>query len=413
MNAKIHLVVFAVASTLLGQFCLGFIPQARLAFKVKPNRDAKSSSKYAAAVDVSSSSASSHPASDVLNVVDNNLIEEEVTTAVRAPLKYIGPYPCLALRFPHLATASQRARNVTGISLDFVLDTAANTNTINGQVAKELDLEVVGHSLPGLGAGGAIAGADTFLLGDAQLDGLWGEPFTFMSDLSASALPVASPAAAGLLSLAFFHCFSGVEFQWNLQQQENVTIPPSVTFLCDDHDFDKISSEVTRVPIQTLPVTNLYTVTIDINGIQMPALLDTGSPITVLNEQAAIAAGVKTVELPTKNSNNPFAAFVDNIKNAEATAEAAARGDVLMIAGTNGQIVNLLKSTTPVPISLAGDSDNKVNFDTGYVYVGELPGLAAMNGLGIDSPPAVVLGMDVLRKRPRMILRAQVPEVYF
>jgi hypothetical protein len=39
--------------------------------------------------------------------------------------------------------------------------------------------------------------------------------------------------------------------------------------------------------------------------------------------------------------------------------------------------------------------------------------LAAMNGLGIDSPPAVVLGMDVLRTRPRMILRAQVPEIYF
>jgi hypothetical protein len=66
-----------------------------------------------------------------------------------------------------------------------------------------------------------------------------------------------------------------------------------------------------------------------------------------------------------------------------------------------------------VPISFVGDGDNKVSFDAGNVYVGELPGLAAMNGLGIDSPPAVVLGMDVLRKRPRMILRAQVPEVYF
>jgi hypothetical protein len=56
---------------------------------------------------------------------------------VRVPLKYIGPYPCLSLRFPDLATNSQRVRNATGISLDFVLDTAANINTIQQQVAQE------------------------------------------------------------------------------------------------------------------------------------------------------------------------------------------------------------------------------------------------------------------------------------
>ena len=96
--------------------------------------------------------------------------QDQQPNAVRAPLKYVGPYPCLALRFPHLATSSQRGRNVTGISLDFVLDTAANTNTLNGQVAQELQLEVVGEALPGVGAAGSIAGGDTYLLGDCQLD---------------------------------------------------------------------------------------------------------------------------------------------------------------------------------------------------------------------------------------------------
>ena len=39
--------------------------------------------------------------------------------------------------------------------------------------------------------------------------------FMFMKGLTASALPVASPAAAGLLGLAFFNCFEGgVEFRW-------------------------------------------------------------------------------------------------------------------------------------------------------------------------------------------------------
>ena len=89
---------------------------------------------------------------------DLQQLQQQQPNAVRAPLKYVGPYPCLALRFPHLATSSQRGRNVTGISLDFVMDTAANTNTLNGQVAQELQLEVVGEALPGVGAAGSIAG---------------------------------------------------------------------------------------------------------------------------------------------------------------------------------------------------------------------------------------------------------------
>ena len=36
----------------------------------------------------------------------------------------------------------------TSISLDFVLDTAANTNTINAMVAEELDLENSEEALP-------------------------------------------------------------------------------------------------------------------------------------------------------------------------------------------------------------------------------------------------------------------------
>ena len=36
----------------------------------------------------------------------------------------------------------------TSISLDFVLDTAANTNTINAMVAEELDLENSEVALP-------------------------------------------------------------------------------------------------------------------------------------------------------------------------------------------------------------------------------------------------------------------------
>jgi len=322
--------------------------------------------------------------------------DASTNTAVRAPLKYIGPYPCLALRFPELATSSQRSRNVQGVSLDFVLDTAANTNTINQQVAKELTLEVVGSALPGVGAAGTISGGETYLLGDAQLEGLSeGEEFTFMTGLTASALPVASPAAAGLLSLAFLQCFEGgVEFTWGTNT--NDATPPAVTFYGDS--VDTVLEGRTRVRIQRVPVTQLPSVTVEVNGVEMPALLDTGSPITVLNHQAAQQAGIETVSPP---KNNPIAALTNRLK---------AQDEVLTIMGVAGNPVHLLKSKQPCPVEM---SSGDVSFGEGHVYVGDLPGLAALNGLGVDSPPAVVLGMDVLRRRPSMLLRAQNNEVWF
>ena len=76
----------------------------------------------------------------------------------------------MPLRFPNLSTPSQRERNASGISLDWILDTAANVNTINSLVARELDLVKVGVAPGGVGAGGGIDGGDTFLLGDGELD---------------------------------------------------------------------------------------------------------------------------------------------------------------------------------------------------------------------------------------------------
>ena len=377
---------------------------------------------------------------------------------VRAPLKFVGPYPSIGLRFPHLSTSSQRERNVTGVSLDFVIDTAANTNTINGQVAQELELPVVGQALPGVGSAGYISGGETFELGDTQLefakveslvahtekagesipddiedDETVAAPFLFMKNLTASALPVASPSGAGLLSLAFLYCFQGgVEFNWGSSstaptlKDGMISNPPSIGFYGEHSDqVLKILADMTRVNIEPIPVTNLPSVTVSINGVEMKALLDTGSPITVLNKNAAKLAGIDTYRL-NKNkeekesggmfSKNPFSAIVDNFQQAQEVSKAAARGELLTIAGSTGQPVNLFKSKNTVQLSMpaaSGIEDDAVEFGDGRVYVGELPGLAALNGLGVDSPPAVVLGMDALRLKERMFLRAQDNEVYF
>jgi hypothetical protein len=354
---------------------------------------------------------------------DDDQQQQHQPTAVRAPLKYLGPYPALSLRFPNLATDSQRERNVTGVSLDFILDTAANTNTVNGQVAKELGLEIVGSPAPaGMGAGGPMEGGETYLFGDSQLDGLrlaeGEEPFTFMTDLTAAALPVASPASAGLLGLSFLQCFEGgVEFAWGQVEEDGKTITeyPSVTFYdaeSAEHSImkDEASSMANITP---LPLTLLPSIIVNVNGVEMPALLDTGSPITVLNAQAAKAAGIETTMDVTSltSGGNPFS----NMANSFKMAQAASRGEVLTLASNTGQPVYLVKSKDNVSVGVESgdDSDSIIDFGDSPLYVGDLPGLAFLNGLGEDSSPAVVLGMDVLQKRSKMLFRGQQNEVYF
>ena len=390
------------------------------------------------------------------------LDDPNVPSAVRAPLKFIGPYPCMALRFPNLATESQRSRNQTGISLDFVLDTAANINTLQGQVVQELQLEVLEDSpaLPGVSSSGPMSGGETYILGDSELEGaqVLGEPiesdtaandkkpFEFMQNLTAAALPVVNPGSAGLLGLAFFYCFEGgVEFQWGaspiIQTQADeprlvdgmVVEPnlsdqtsPSITFYGQNNDaqLQQSLSELNRVSIDPIPLTQLPSVQLKVNGVEMIALLDTGSPITVLNEQAAKAAGIQTTkekfEKPAENDSggwNPFASVVDKFKEAQATAEAASKGEILMIGGIDGKPTNLYRSTgldgpTISLVSTSGEDLQLGTSKTNGVYVGDIPGLAALNGIGVDSPPAVVLGLDALRKRPKMIFRPRENELY-
>merc|ERR1711935_813291 len=205
---------------------------------------------------------------------------------------------------------------------------------------------------------------------------------------------------------------------------------PSIAFLRrDDSTYTSdLKRSLTRVPIAPIPLTQLPSVKIRVNGVEMIALLDTGSPVTVLNERAAEDAGIRTTKESTEaaaSSNeeskwNLFASAVNKFKEAQATAEAAQNGDILMIGGIDGKPTNLYRSIGNGPgISLVGSAGEDVALDAngsgnsnGNVYVGDIPGLSALNGIGVDSPPAVVLGMDVLRRRPKMLFRPQQNELY-
>ena len=127
------------------------------------------------------------------------------------------------------------------------------------------------------------------------------------------------------------------------------------------------------------------------------------SPISVLNAQAATAAGVLP-KIQDTNTNNPLAKFANNFK----LAQAASQGDILTLASASGQPVQLCRSKEEATLAVGA-----VDFGSSSLYIGDLPGLAAMNGLGINAPPAAVLGMDILRKRPKMLFRGQQNELYF
>ena len=76
-----------------------------------------------------------------------------------------------------------------------------------------------------------------------------------------------------------------------------------------------------------------------------------------------------------------------------------ASGEVAMIGGVDGPVA-LRKIPEKAPIALGA-----AEIGSGRPYVGDIPGLAALDGLGAEAGPAAVLGTDVLRQRPTLVLR--------
>jgi len=303
--------------------------------------------------------------------------------------------------------------------------------------------------------------------------------FVFMGGLTASALPLASPVAAGILGAPFLFSFKGgVEMRWGTNQMGPGAQPPSrppslvpklggkslfeeesagdaggasgeeedaaagaptIRFFGDLGGIEEVTCGLSAVPAEQLP-SGLIKVEVTINGVAVPALLDTGSPITVLNAAAADAAKLNVPDTPLPaglsaavggdggdeqqqgksgggGGGNPFSGFMKNVQ----AARAAAAGEYLTIMGSNGQPV-VLRRADACDAAALGDADllatsgDEVNEPAVPVnanananaelrcYVGDLPGLSALGGLGADAGPAAILGTDFLRRRKRLML---------
>ena len=294
---------------------------------------------------------------------------------VVAPLRFVGPYACLGLTFPNI-------RRNPGVEINFVLDTAANVNTISSEIADELDLPILvkGDDLSLLGsagAGGTFKAGDIVVLGDSRLSGMPENQRnnTFMTNMTAAAmsLGIANSVGGGMLGSQFFHCFQGgVEFDWYGTDGD----PPTLIFYHSLPDFAKENASC--VSIKTDEFFGLPTVSVKINGKELRAIIDTGSPITIVSPSVASDIGISKEDKMV------------NIKGVD-----------------DGAVMGISKSLDKVSLSIG---DVKINLPT--IFIGELPGLTMASKLLDSHQPQVLLGLDTLRRTYRLILRMPEGELW-
>lgn len=298
---------------------------------------------------------------------------EERVIGVVAPLKYVGRYACLELNFPHL----------TSETLNFVLDTGASITSISSKLAKQLQLPIVRKKedlelLGTAGAGGSFEAGDIVLLGNCTLGGMPADyNQTFMCNMTAASidLGIATKVCVGLLGVPFFSTFGAVEFDWWGTDGD----PPTIQFY-----YSKVLPDFAlKIPLEE-SFFGIPQITININGHYIRAVIDTGSPITIMNIEAAEIIGMDDQSLSRDEQKETS----------------------IKIKGIGDDSVNLLQTTCDFSIGT-------IKLENLLVCVGDLPGIAMASELSSVPCPQVLLGLDVLRSSYRMILSLQTNEVWF
>lgn len=312
--------------------------------------------------------------------------EAPTLIGIVAPLKYNGPYACLQLDFPNLSGWAQGG----GASMTFVLDTGANVNAISKDLANKLSLPVVMKKedlslLGSAGAGGSLEPGDIVMLGDCQLGSMPEDQrnITFMTNLTAAAidLGISKMFSHGLLGTSFFQCFpAGVEFDFHGTDGD----PPTIIFYYGQSLPEMAKNNSVCFPLEE-SWCGIPSIMININGKNLRAIIDTGSPITIIRSNAAEEVGVqialsKTRCIPSFN-----------------------------VRGIDDAIVNLSPSLHGALISIGNISLGNLE----SLCIGNLPGLSLASELTALDEPQVLIGLDVLRRMYRMILRLPHNEVWF
>ncbi|EEH51567.1 uncharacterized protein MICPUCDRAFT_66169 [Micromonas pusilla CCMP1545] len=313
-------------------------------------------------------------------------------------------YVAITLGLPDRSTKSQRERGVKGVELDFCVDTACSTNFILPQVAYGLDMQIVGTSPAGQGATGAVSAGQEMLLGTAKLGGNGDDGVAAITGLSAGVVPVPAPGTAGILGRSFLNCFGAVAFEWG-GDRERARVDFWQAF-----DYAEAEKEggLESFALNELPC-GLLAVGVTVNGVSMPALVDTGAPQTIINKAAAERAGVivggESGESGESDGDgggmNPFSGLVKAIKKGR---ERAMQDRGVMVMGAGGTPERLDRvDGAGVRLKVTGGGADGVDVFCEGVLVGELAAFQA--GLGLaPGAPGVILGLDALMSRPRVVM---------
>lgn len=309
--------------------------------------------------------------------------EEDIQViGVVAPLHYSGPYACLGLDFHHLK--QNENAQLTGTSINFVLDTGANINAIRKDLAQSLELPTViskesFSAIKSAGVGGSFEAGNVVMLGDCHLSNMPNDVL-FMRNMTAAAVDIglAGAVGGGLLGTSFFDCFSAVEFDWYGTDGD----PPTLIFYYKDlPEYAKENAFCVKLKSESF--FNVPMMAVAINGVDVTAIIDTGSCISIVSPEIAKDLGLEKLERNDGHLNSVKVAGVD-------------RGRVDLAKAGNASI-------TIANATLA---------DVDTLFVGQLPGLALAGGFG-DKVPQALIGLDVLKRMYRMIVRLSEKEIWF
>ena len=321
-------------------------------------------------------------------------------------------YAAITVGLPDRATKSQQERGVKGVDLDFCVDTACTTNFILPQVAYGLDMQIVGVAPAGTGATGAIGGGQEMLLGSAKLGGNRDDVDVALTGLSAAVVPVPAPNTAGILGRSFLDCFGAVEFDWS-EGKTGATVCFHESYDFDEGEYEEEFGAETFDAREL--ACGLLAVDVTLNGVTMPALVDTGAPQTIVNRAAARVAGIGAGGSAGAGSETsgeiggvfPFSGLVNKLKEGRERA-LQSRGVMVMGAGGKPERLDRVEGAG-VDLKVGGS----IPLRCASMLVGELAAFQAGLGLapsaegGDDGEPGVILGLDALMSRPRVVMRTQ------
>jgi hypothetical protein len=295
-------------------------------------------------------------------------------TGVVAPLTYSGPYPCLGLEFRHLKQNDNMQPG--GMAINFMMDTGSNINAIQKNLSKSLKLPKESiAAIVSAGAGGSFEAGYRVMLGDCHLSNMpKGYDSLFMRDLTAASIDMGLVVAEGLLGTPFFECFSAVEFDWYGTDGD----PPTVIFYYKDLP-ENAKKNAVCVPLETDSFfNNVPIVNVSINGIDVRAMIDTGSSISIVSADIPESAGLERLKKSVK------AAGIDK--------------RIFELAQVDNATVTIC---------------NVTSLDANRLFIGEIPGMrTATAKKSTAKMPQAVIGLDVLKQMYRVILRLHAKELW-